>query len=53
MSRKTDCSSTRLAIGICRIPLICRGCERREQAVLQPFVGRWVMYGREPILILG
>ena len=39
MSRKTDCLSTHLAIAICGILLVCCGCERREQAVLQPFVG--------------
>jgi hypothetical protein len=39
MSRKTGCLSTRLAFAICGILLVCCGCERRGQAVLQPFVG--------------
>jgi hypothetical protein len=39
MSRKTDSLSTRFAIAICGMLLVCCGCERRGQAVLQPFVG--------------
>jgi hypothetical protein len=39
MSRNNGCLSTRLAIAICGILLVCCGCDRREQAVLQPFVG--------------
>ena len=39
MSRKNGCLSTRFAIAICGILLVCCGCERRGQAVLQPFVG--------------
>lgn len=39
MSGKNGCLSTRFAIAICGILLVCCGCERRGQAVLQPFVG--------------
>jgi hypothetical protein len=39
MSRKTGFLPIRFVAAICGILLVCCGCERRGQAVLQPFVG--------------
>jgi hypothetical protein len=39
MSRKTGFLAMRFVAAICGILLLCCGCERRGQAVLQPFVG--------------
>jgi hypothetical protein len=39
MSVKNGCLATPLAIAICGSLLVCGGCERRAQPVLQPFVG--------------
>jgi hypothetical protein len=39
MSRSNGFLATRFVVAICGILLVCCGCERRGQAVLQPFVG--------------